>query len=88
MVKLTLDIAVVKGFLKFLIRPPPSMSLPVTKEYGNKYDPNPCLVWVPELQCVSQTMRNAVSDAKQGEIVKHMAGLPIRRVPLRLPSCF
>lgn len=88
MVKVNLCNAVVKGYHEFQIRPPPSLSLPVTKEYGNKHDPNACLVWVPELESIPRAMWNVVTDAKRGEIVKHIAGLPIGRVPIGLSSCF
>ena len=56
MVKITLCNAVVKGYHEFKIRPPPSLSLLVTKEFGNKRDPNACLVWVPDLEFIPQAM--------------------------------
>lgn len=73
MVKITLYNTVEKGYHKYQISPPPSQSLPVTKEYGHKPDPKACLVLVPELQSIPQAMQNEVSDAKQDEIVKHIA---------------
>ncbi len=80
--------AVVKGYHEFQIRPPPTFSLRVTKEYGNKYDQTACLVWVPELESIPSEMRRVVTDAKRGETVETIAGLPIGRVPRGLSSCF
>lgn len=64
------------------------MNLQVTKEYGNKHDKNACLVSVPDLECIPREMRNVVTDAKRGETVESIAGLPIGRVPRGLSSCF
>lgn len=80
--------AVVKGFHEFQIRPPPTLQLPVTKEYGNKYDPHSCLVWVPEIDKIPNNLLNEVTDHKRGERVRNIAGLPIGRVPKGLSSCF
>lgn len=88
MVKVHIYNAVVKGYHEFQIRPPLALSLPVTKEYGNKYDPNARLVWVPELTSIPQSMWNTVTDDKRGERVRTIAGLPIGRVPIGLSSCF
>jgi hypothetical protein len=81
MVKIIIGNAVVKGYHIFQIRPPPTLYLPVTKEYGNTHDPNACLVWVPEIGSIPQHMINIVTDIKRGETVNTIAGLPIGRVP-------
>ena len=57
---------------------------------GNKHDKNDknaCLVWVPELKSIPREMWNIVIDAKRGEVVETIAGLPIGRVPRGLSSC-
>ena len=78
---------VVKGYHEFQIRPPPTFSLRVTKEYGNRHDRTACLIWVPELESTPE-MRAIVTDTKRGETVETIAGLPIGRVPRGLSSCF
>ena len=88
MVKIVIKNAVVKGYHEFQIRPPPTLYLPVTKEYGNRHDPNVCFVWVPELGNIPERMWSTVTDAKRGETVHTIAGLPIGRVPEGLSSCF
>lgn len=88
MVKIIIDNAVVKGYHEFQIRPPGTLSLPVTKEYGNRHDPNACLVWVPELDSIPKPMWHTITDAKRGETVCTIAGLPIGRVPQGLSLCF
>ena len=80
--------AVIKGYHEFQIRPPPTILLPVTKEYGNKHDPHACLIWVPEIEQIPSTLWNHVTDEKRGERVRTIAGLPIGRVPKGLSSCF
>ena len=65
--------------------------LPVTQqtvEYGNKYDPTACLIWVPEIESIPPEMRAVVTDIKHGETVATIAGFLIRRVPKGLLSCF
>ena len=79
MVKIVIKNAVVKGYHEFQIRPPPTLYLPVTKEYGNRHDPNACLVWVPELGNIPERMWSTVTDAKRGEMVHTIAGLPIEK---------
>ena len=86
--KVIISNAVIKGYHEFQIRPPPLLCLQVTKEYGNKHDKNACLVWVPELESIPREMWNIVTDAKRGEVVETIAGLPIGRVPRGLSSCF
>ena len=86
--KVIISNAVIKGYHEFQIRPPPLLCLQVTKEYGNKHDKNACLVWVPELESTPREMWNMVTDAKRGEVVETIAGLPIGRVPRGLSSCF
>jgi hypothetical protein len=88
MAKIIIGKAVVKGYHIFQIRPPPTLYLPITKEYGNTYDPNACHVWVPEYRSIPQHMMNIVTDAKRGETVKTIAGLLIGRVPEGLSSVF
>ena len=88
MITIVISYAVIKGYHEFKIRPPASLALKVTKEYGNKYDKNACLVWVPELESIPSEMWSIVTDAKRGETVETIAGLPIGRVPLGLSSCF
>ena len=88
MAKIVIENAVVKGYHEFQIRPPPSLSLPVTKEYGNKHDPNACLVWVPELDTIPEAMCYITTDAKRGETLLTIAGLPIGRVPQGQSLCF
>ena len=88
MVKVIIGEAVVKGYHVFQIRPPPTLYLPVTKEYGNKNDPNACLIWVPEIDSIPGNMQNMITDAKRGETVETIAGLPIGRVPKGFSSCF
>lgn len=39
------------------------------------------MAWVPELQSIPKAMWSEVTDAKRGEIVKHIADLPIGRAP-------
>lgn len=80
--------AVIKGYHEFQIRPPPSIFLPVTKEYGNSHDPHSCLVWVPEINKIPKDLWNHVTDGKRGERVRTIAGLPIGRVPRGLSKCF
>ena len=79
---------VTKGYHEFKIRPPQSLLLPVTKEYGNKHDSHACLIWVPELEKIPNNLRNQITDEKRGERVHTIAGLPIGRVPRGLSSCF
>ena len=86
--KVIISNAVIKGYHEFQIRPPPLLDLQVTKEYGNRRDKNACLVWVPELVSISREMWNIVTDAKRGEIVETIAGLPIGRAPRGFSSCF
>ena len=80
--------AVIKGYHEFQIRPPQCVLLPVTKEYGNKHDPNACLIWVPELEKIPTNLWKETTDEKRGERVSTIAGLPIGRVPRGLSSCF
>ena len=87
MVQIVIKNAVVKGYHEYQIRPPISLPLPVTKEYGNKHDSNACLVWVPELNNIPVAIWSHVTDIKRGETVT-IAGLPIGRVPQGLSSCF
>jgi hypothetical protein len=88
MAKIVIENAVIKGYHVFQIRPPLNLSLPVTKEYGNKHDPSACLVWVPELHFIPEAVWYTVTDAKRGETVQTIAGLPIGRVPWGLSKCF
>ena len=88
MVTIIIDKAVIKGYHVFQIRPPPTICLPITKEYGNKHDPHACLVWVPEINSIPEHMHNIITDAKRGETVKTIAGLPVGRVPEGFSSCF
>lgn len=81
MPRVIVDNAVVKGYHEFQIRPPPTLSLPVTKEYGSRHDPNACLVWVPELASIPETMWYTITDVKRGKTVSHIAGRPIGRLP-------
>lgn len=46
----------IKGYHKFQIRPPQCVLLQVMKEYGNKHDPNACLIWVPKLDKISTNL--------------------------------
>ena len=80
--------AVIKGYHEFKIRPPQSVRLPVTKEYGNRHEPHACLEWVPELEKIPSNLRNKITDEKRDERVSTIAGLPIGRVPRGLSSCF
>ena len=80
--------AVIKGYHEFQIRPPQCVLLPVTKEYGNKHDPNACLIWVPELDKIPINLWNETTDEKRGERVRTIAGLPIGWVPRGLSFCF
>ena len=79
--------AVVKGY-DFQIRPPPMLMLPVTKEYGNKHDPNACLVWVPEIDKIPSHLLYHITDKKRGERVQNIAGLPIGCVSKGFSTCF
>jgi hypothetical protein len=88
MVRIIICNDVVKGYHEFRIRPPVSLALKVTKEFGNKFDVNACLVWVPELELIPRHMLNIVTDEKRAETVETIAGLPIGRVPLGLSCCF
>ena len=88
MITVVVSNAVVKGYHEFQIRPPPTFSLKVTKEYGNRHDRTACLIWVPELDSIPPEMRTVVIDIKRGETVETIAGLPIGRVPRGLSSCF
>ena len=88
MVRIIISNAVIKGYDDFQIKPPMSLVLKVTKEYGNKYDQHACLVWVPELNQIPRSMWNVVTDGKRGETARTIAGLPIGRVPLGLSNCF
>ena len=88
MITVVISNAIVKGYYEFQIRPPPTFSLRVTKEYGNRHDRTACLIWVPELESISAEMRAVVTDIKRGETVQTIAGLPIGRVPRGLSSCF
>ena len=88
MAKIIIGKAVIKGYHVFQIRPPPTLYLPITKEYGNKHDPNACLVWVPEIDSIPEHKHNMIADAKRGETVKKIAGLPVGRVPEVFSSCF
>lgn len=88
MIRVVISNVVIKGYHEFQIRPPPSFSLKVTKEYGNKYDPTACLIWVPELDSIPPEMRAVVTDIERGETMATIAGLPIGRVPRGLSSCF
>ena len=83
-----IDNMVIKGYHEFQIRPPPTMLLPVTRELGNKNDPNACLVWVPKLDQIPASEWNMVTDEKRGETVRTIAGLPIGRVPRGISKCF
>ena len=87
MIKVVVSKAVIKGYHIFQIRPSPLLDLQVTKEYGNKHDKYACLIWVPELELIPHNMWSIVTDAKRGERVETIAGLPIRRVPQGLSSC-
>ncbi|KAM7434633.1 hypothetical protein ABFA07_015321 [Porites harrisoni] len=87
MIKVVVSKAVIKGYHIFQIRPSPLLDLQVTKEYGNKHDKYACLIWVPELELIPRNMWSIVTDAKRGERVETIAGLPIRRVPQGLSSC-
>ena len=78
----------IKGYHEFQIRPPQCVLLPVTKEYGNKHDPNACIIWVPELDKIPTNLWNETTDEKRGERVRTIAGLPIGRVPRGLSACF
>ena len=64
--------AVIKGYHIFQI-----LDLQVTREYGNKDDKYACLIWVPELELIPRNMWSVVTDAKRGERVETVAGLPI-----------
>ena len=77
MVKVHKNNAMVKGYHEFQIRSLLDLSLPVTKKYGNNYDPNACLAWVPELTSVQQSMWNTITDDKRAERVRTIAGLPM-----------
>ena len=88
MIKVVVSKAVIKGYHIFRIRPPPLLDLQVTKEYGNKHDKYACLIWVPELELIPNNMWSVVTDAKRGERVETITGLPIRWVPQGLSSCF
>ena len=88
MVKIVIKNVAVKGYHEFKIRPPPTLDLPGTKEYGNRHDPNACLVWVPELVNIPERMWSIDTDNKRGETVQTIAGLPIGRVPEGLSACF
>ncbi|KAK3726373.1 hypothetical protein QZH41_017770 [Actinostola sp. cb2023] len=80
--------AVIKGYHEFQIRPPASLTLTVMKELGNKFDAKACLVWIPELETIPKQLRCAVTDAKRGETLETIVGLPIGRVPRGLSACF
>lgn len=43
MVRIIISNAVIKGYHDFQIKPPMSLVLKVTKEYGNKYDQHACI---------------------------------------------
>ena len=88
MIKVVVSKAVIKGYHIFRIRPPPLLDLQVTKEYGDKHDKYACLIWVPELELIPRNMWSVVTDAKRGERVETITGLPIRWVPQGLSSCF
>ena len=88
MIKVVISKAVIKGYHIFQIRPPPLLDLQVTKEYGHKHDKYACLIWVPELELIPRNMWSVVTDAKRGERVETIAGLPIQRVLQGLSSCF
>ena len=88
LIKVVVSNAVIKGYHIFQIRPPPLLDLQVTKEYGNKHDKYACLIWVPELELIPRNKWSVVTDAKRGERVETITGLPIGRVPQGLSSCF
>ncbi|KAK2558708.1 hypothetical protein P5673_018913 [Acropora cervicornis] len=86
---IVIENALIKGYHKFQIRPPPpALLLPVTKEYGNRHDPHACLVWVPEIEKTPSSLWNHETDETCGERVRTINGLPTGRVPKGLSSCF
>ena len=88
MVRIVIMNGVIKGYHEFKIKPPVSLALKVTKEYGNKFDKNACLVWMPELLEIPRFMWDIVTDNKRNETVATIAGLPVGRVPSGLSECF